>query len=147
MAGNTYWSLSFVSFQHILEWYNLQLNTSFHRALISGERFVIKKGDHIDWVGVVINEKSVTIPWTSLFRRVRNIAKSNFWLRQICPSVCPSMWKTELLTWGHLWVDRMEEYRMVRRIFEWRPMGRRSRGRPRNRLRDDILKDIRLLWV
>jgi len=91
MAGNTYWSLSFVNFQHILEWYNLQFNASFLRSLISSDRFVIKKGDLIDWVGAVINEKSVTIPWTSLFRRVRNIAKGSFWLRQVCPSVCPSV--------------------------------------------------------
>jgi len=62
-------------------------------------------------VGAVINEKSVTIPWTSLFRRVRNIAKSDFWLRYVCPSV-----RIELLGWGHL--RRMEEYRIVRRIFE-----------------------------
>jgi hypothetical protein len=53
---------------------------------ISGERFVITKGDRIDFVGAVINEKSVT-PWTSLFRRVRDIAKSDVWLRLVCPSV------------------------------------------------------------
>jgi hypothetical protein len=41
----------------------------------------------------------------------------------------------------------MEEYRMVRRIFEWSLMGKRSRGRPRNRWQDEILKDIRVLGV
>jgi hypothetical protein len=41
----------------------------------------------------------------------------------------------------------MEEYRMVGRIFELSPMGKRSRGRPRNRLRDDVLKDITVLCV
>jgi hypothetical protein len=90
MAGNTYWSLSFVSFQHILEWYNLQFNTSFLRAFISGERFVIKKGDRIDWVVDIINEKSVTIPWTYLFRRVRILRKATFgFARPVRPSVRP----------------------------------------------------------
>jgi hypothetical protein len=41
-----------------------------------------------------------------------------------------------LKLWAHL--HRMEEYRMVRRIFEWSPMGKRSRGRPRNRLREGL---------
>jgi hypothetical protein len=47
--------------------------------------------------------------------------------------------------WGHL--HRMEEYRMVRRNFEWSQMGRRSRGHPRNRWRDEVLKDVRVLGV
>ena len=50
-----------------------------------------------------------------------------------------------LKCWGHL--RRMEEYRIVRRIFEWSQMGKRSRGRPRNRWQDEVLKDIRLLGV
>jgi hypothetical protein len=78
MAGNAHWRLSFSSFQHILEWHKLQFSKSFRRAFMSGERFVIKKGDRIDSVGAVISEKSATIPWTSLFRRFRNIAKSDF---------------------------------------------------------------------
>jgi hypothetical protein len=41
----------------------------------------------------------------------------------------------------------MEEYRMERRIFEWNPMGKRSRGRPRNRWREEVLKDIRVQVV
>ena len=50
-----------------------------------------------------------------------------------------------LKCWGHLY--RMEEYRMVRRIFEWIPMGKRSRGHPRNRWQDEVLQDIRVLGV
>jgi len=42
----------------------------------------------------------------------------------------------KLKLWGHL--HRMWEYRIVRRIFEWSPVGKRSRGHPRNRWRDDI---------
>jgi len=41
----------------------------------------------------------------------------------------------------------MEEYRMVRRVVEWSPMGKKSRGRPRNRRRDEVLKDIRVFSV
>jgi len=36
---------------------------------------------------------------------------------------------------------------MVRRIFECSPMGERSRGCPKNRWRDEVLKDIRVLGV
>jgi len=46
---------------------------------------------------------------------------------------------------GH--VHRMEEYRMVRRIIEWCPVGKRSIGHPRNRCWDEVLKDIRVLDV
>jgi hypothetical protein len=41
----------------------------------------------------------------------------------------------------------MEEYRTVRRIFECSPMGKRSKGHPRNRWQDEVLKDIRILGV
>jgi hypothetical protein len=41
----------------------------------------------------------------------------------------------------------MEEYRTVRRIFEWSSVGKRSRGHPRSRWWDEVLKDIRLLDV
>jgi hypothetical protein len=36
----------------------------------------------------------------------------------------------------------MEGYTMVR-ISEWSPMGKRSRGHPRNRWMDEVLKDIK----
>ena len=36
---------------------------------------------------------------------------------------------------------------MVRRISEWSPMGKRSSGHPRNRWRDEVLKNIRVLGV
>jgi hypothetical protein len=38
----------------------------------------------------------------------------------------------------------MEQYGIVRRIFEWCPMGKRSRRHPRNRWWDEVLKDIRI---
>lgn len=36
---------------------------------------------------------------------------------------------------------------MVRRVVEWSPMGKKSRGRPRNRWQDEVLKDIRVVGV
>jgi len=36
---------------------------------------------------------------------------------------------------------------MVRRIFEWSPMVKRSRGGPRNRWQDEVLKNIKILCV
>jgi hypothetical protein len=32
----------------------------------------------------------------------------------------------------------------LRRIFEWIPMRKRSRGHPRNRWQDEVLKNIRV---
>jgi len=40
--------------------------------------------------------------------------------------------KTQRLKWWGLLL-RMESYRMVKRISEYSPMGKRSRGHPRNR--------------
>jgi hypothetical protein len=39
----------------------------------------------------------------------------------------------------------MEEYCMVRRIFEWSPVLKRSKGHQRNRWWDEILKDISVI--
>jgi hypothetical protein len=40
--------------------------------------------------------------------------------------------KSRRLAWlGH--VARMEGHRVTRRVMEWKPMGRRMRGRPRKR--------------
>ena len=46
--------------------------------------------------------------------------------------------------WSHLY---MEEYKTVRSIFEWSPMGKRPTERPRNRWTVEVLKDIRVLGV
>jgi hypothetical protein len=47
--------------------------------------------------------------------------------------------------WGDL--HRLEGYRKVRRIFECSPMGKRSKGHPRNRWQSEVLKEIRVLGV
>jgi hypothetical protein len=49
----------------------------------------------------------------------------------------------KLKWWVHVY--RMEQYRMVRGIFGCSPMGKRSRGHPRDRWWDEVLKDVRVL--
>jgi hypothetical protein len=46
---------------------------------------------------------------------------------------------------GH--VLKMKENRIVKRVFEGHPSGRRNTGRPRKRWLDDIEKDLRLMKV
>jgi hypothetical protein len=54
--------------------------------------------------------------------------------------------KSKILEWlGH--VARMDENRMVKRVFEGNPGGRRKTGRPRKRWLDDIEEDLRLMKV
>ena len=42
---------------------------------------------------------------------------------------------------------RMDEKRIPKRIFEWKPAGRRIRGRPRKRWVEDIEEDIQTLGI
>ena len=42
---------------------------------------------------------------------------------------------------------RMDGNRILRRIMEWKPVGRRKRGGPRRRWVDDIEKDIQVMNV
>jgi hypothetical protein len=54
--------------------------------------------------------------------------------------------KSKRLEWlGH--VARMEEKRMVKRVFEGNPGGRRKTGRPRKRWLDDTEEGLRLMKV
>jgi hypothetical protein len=46
---------------------------------------------------------------------------------------------------GH--VMRMDGIRIHRRMLEWKPMGRRSRGRPRKRWIEDIEEDIQTTGI
>ena len=49
--------------------------------------------------------------------------------------------KSKRIAWlGH--VMRMEEKRIPKRGLEWKPTGRRNRGRPRERWNEDIEEDI-----
>ena len=52
----------------------------------------------------------------------------------------------EVMAWlGH--VTRMDGGRMSRRILEWKPMGRRIRGRPRKRWIEDVEEDIQTMGI
>jgi hypothetical protein len=52
----------------------------------------------------------------------------------------------ELQKWlGH--IQRMDTSKIAKRIFEWKPIGRRSQGRPRLRWLDDVCDDLKVLKV
>jgi hypothetical protein len=42
--------------------------------------------------------------------------------------------------WAHL--NRMEKTKTVKKITEWNPVGMRSKRRPRNRWKDEVLHDL-----
>jgi hypothetical protein len=49
--------------------------------------------------------------------------------------------KAQRLAWsGH--VNRMPDYRMVKKVYEWTPMSIRPLGRPKNRWEDDVKNDV-----
>jgi hypothetical protein len=45
------------------------------------------------------------------------------------------------------YVMRMDGGRMPKRILEWKPMGRRNRGRPRKRRIEDVEEDIQTMGI
>jgi hypothetical protein len=49
--------------------------------------------------------------------------------------------KAQRLRWfGH--IQRMEDDRMVKKLTNWKPFGKRPAGRPKNRWIDGIIKDM-----
>jgi hypothetical protein len=54
--------------------------------------------------------------------------------------------KSRRIAWlGHvMWMD---EKRIPKRVLEWKPTGRRIRGRPRKRWIEDIEEDIQLIGI
>jgi hypothetical protein len=54
--------------------------------------------------------------------------------------------KSKRMAWlGH--VMRMEGERIPNRVLEWKPMGKRNRGRPRKRWIEDIEKDTEIMGI
>ena len=54
--------------------------------------------------------------------------------------------KAQRLIWlGHL--HRKEEERMVKKVYNWKPMSIRLQGRPNNRWEDDIRNDMKKLKI
>jgi len=54
--------------------------------------------------------------------------------------------KSKRMAWlGH--VLRMEGKRIPKRVLEWKPTGRRNRGRPRKRWIEDIEEDIQIMGI
>jgi hypothetical protein len=54
--------------------------------------------------------------------------------------------KAQRLSWfGHL--HRMSEDRMEKRVYKWKPMLTRPLGRPKNRWKNDIIKDMKKLKI
>jgi len=54
--------------------------------------------------------------------------------------------KRKRMAWlGH--VMRMEGKRIPKRVLEWKPTGRRNRGRPRKRWIQDIEEDIQIMGI
>ena len=54
--------------------------------------------------------------------------------------------KTKRMAWLRH-VMRMEGKRIPKRVLEWKPTGRRNRGRPRKRWIEDIKEDIQIMGV
>jgi hypothetical protein len=46
-------------------------------------------------------------------------------------------------SWGHL--NRMEGVRLVKKITDWNTTGLRTKGRPKNRWRDEVTNDLKKL--
>ena len=54
--------------------------------------------------------------------------------------------KSQRLRWfGH--VHRLPEERLVKRIYNWKPFGIRSQGRPKNRWEDDVVDDMKVMRI
>jgi len=54
--------------------------------------------------------------------------------------------KSKRMAWlGH--VMRMEGKRIRKRVLEWKPTGRRNRGRPRKRWIEDIEEDTHIMGI
>jgi hypothetical protein len=46
---------------------------------------------------------------------------------------------------GH--IQRMDQTRPTRKLLDWKPMGNRSVGKPRQRCQEDVMEDLKMLKV
>jgi hypothetical protein len=54
--------------------------------------------------------------------------------------------KAQRIKWlGH--IQRMNQTRSARRLLDWKPMGTRPVGRPRQRWQDDVMEDLKKLKI
>ena len=54
--------------------------------------------------------------------------------------------KAQRIKWlGH--IQRMDQARQTRKLLDWKPMGTRPVGKPRQRWREDVLEDLKKLKV
>ena len=54
--------------------------------------------------------------------------------------------KAQRVKWpGH--IQRMDQARPTRKLLDWKPMGTRPVGRPRQRWQEDIMEDLKKLKV
>jgi hypothetical protein len=72
--------------------------------------------------------------------------KDNSWQPLIKNADIVRFVKRKRMAWlGHLM--RMEEKRIPKRVLEWKPIGRRTIGKPRKRWIEDIEEDILIMGV
>jgi hypothetical protein len=54
--------------------------------------------------------------------------------------------KAQRIKWlGH--IQRMDQARPARKLLDWKPMGTRTVGRPRQRWQEDVMEDLKKLKV
>jgi hypothetical protein len=54
--------------------------------------------------------------------------------------------KAQRIKWlGH--IQRMDQARPTRKLLDWKPMGNRPVGRPRQRWQEDVMEDLKKLRV
>jgi hypothetical protein len=54
--------------------------------------------------------------------------------------------KAQRIKWlGH--IKRMDQSRSVRRLLDWKPMGTSPVGRPKQRLQEDVMEDLKKLKI
>ena len=54
--------------------------------------------------------------------------------------------KAQRIRWlGH--IQRMDQARPTRKLLDWKPMGTRPLGRPRQRWQEDVMEDLKKLKV